>query len=91
MAASRAIGTKGVGRLMRAAGVEGVSRRRSAKTTTREQHAVPWRRIWWIATSGPPQPDRLWVTDIAYVATWIGLLYVTVVPRRSITRRGVAA
>ena len=73
------IGAKRVGRLMRRAGIAGASRRRSAKTTRRDQRAarvapdlVDWD---FSAASG----DRLWVADITYVRTGTGFLYLAVV------------
>jgi putative transposase len=63
---------------MRLAGLVGVSRRKSSKTTRRDSSARP-----------PPDlvernfsasgPDQLWVADIRYVATWAGFLYLAVV------------
>lgn len=72
------VGRKRVARLMRAAGLRGVSRRRFVRTTTADIHAVL-----------PPdlvdrnfrigELDRLWVADITYIATWTGFLYLAVV------------
>jgi putative transposase len=72
------VGRKRVARLMQAAGLQGVSRRRRVRTTTR-------------STSRQPAPDlverdftaagrdRLWVADITYIPTWRGFLYLAVV------------
>jgi putative transposase len=69
---------KRVARLMRLAGLEGVHRRRSVRTTVRDRDAAPApdlvNRIF-----SAPAPDRLWVADITYVPTWQGFLYVAVV------------
>ncbi len=73
------IGAKRVGRLMRAAGIAGVSRRRSAKTTTREQRAARVAPDLVDRDFSASAPDRLWVADITYVRTWTGFLYVAVV------------
>lgn len=72
------IGRKRVARLMRAAGLTGVSRRRFVRTTTPDNRAVL-----------PPdlvdrnfrigELDRLWVADITYIPTWTGFLYLAIV------------
>ena len=72
------VGRKRVARLMRAAGIQGVSRRTKVFTTTRAKDALP-----------PPDlvnrhfaadgPNRLWVADITYVPTDSGFLYLAVV------------
>jgi putative transposase len=71
------VGRKRVARLMRAAGLQGVSRRRFVTTTVR--------------AGGRPAPDlvdrnftaekpnRLWVADITYVPTWAGFIYLAIV------------
>ncbi len=72
------VGRKRVARLMKAAGLEGVSRRRKVLTTRRDPEA----------RSAPDLvdrnfradgPDQLWVADITYVPTWAGFLYLAVV------------
>ena len=73
------IGAKRVGRLMREAGIAGVSRRRSAKTTTREQRAGRVAPDLVDRDFSASAADRLWVADITYVMTWTGFLYVAVV------------
>ena len=72
------VSRKRVARLMRQAGLSGVVRRRTGKTTIR----VPG-----IATApdlvrrdfAPEAPNRLWVADLTEVATWEGKLYLAVV------------
>ena len=69
---------KRVPRLMRSAGLYGVSRRRWPKTTVRDRQARPApdlveRRFW------ASRPDEVWVADITYVPTWAGFLYLAVV------------
>jgi len=69
---------KRVARLMQAAGLEGVHRRRSTRTTIRDRDTAPAPDLVerMFAASCP---DTLWVADITYVPTWQGFLYVAVV------------
>ena len=69
---------KRIARLMRAAGLEGVSRRKGRRTTVRDREACPAPDLVKreFTASGP---DRLWVADITYIATWAGFLYLAVV------------
>lgn len=72
------VGRKRIARLMRAAGLEGVHRRRFARTTVRDETAAPAPdlvRRSFTATG----PDRLWVADITYLPTWQGFLYLAAV------------
>ena len=72
------VGQKRVARLMKQAGIEGASRRRSAKTTTRGEASRPAPDLVdrdFSATGA----DQLWVGDITYVPTWAGFLYLAVV------------
>ena len=72
------VGRKRVARLMRMAGVFGVSRRRVVITTKRSE-----------SESAAPdlvernftadRPNKLWVADITYVPTWAGFLYLAIV------------
>jgi putative transposase len=69
---------KRVARLMRAAGLEGVHRRRFVRTTVRDRDAAPApdlvnRRF------TASRPDQLWVADITYLPTWQGFLYLAAV------------
>ena len=77
-AAGVRIGRKRVARLMRAVGVQGVSRRKFQRTTRRDPAAVPAPDLVSrdFAAAGP---DRLWVADITYIPTWAGFLYLAVV------------
>jgi putative transposase len=73
-----AVGQKRVARLMREAGLRGVSRRKPFSTTRRDETARPApdlvdRRFESTA------PDRLWVADITYIPTAAGFLYLAVV------------
>lgn len=72
------VGKKRVARLMVAAGLEGVSRRRGARTTLRDADAAaaPDLVDRDFTASGP---DRLWVADITYVRTWEDFVYLAVV------------
>ena len=69
---------KRVARLMRAAGLEGVHRRRAVRTTVRDRDAAAAPDLV-NRTFSAAAPDRLWVADITYVPTWAGFLYVAVV------------
>ncbi len=72
------IGRKRVARLMRAAGLEGVSRRKGWKTTERDRDARPAPDLVQRAFTAKG-PDRLWVADITYIPTWAGFLFLAVV------------
>lgn len=75
---SVAVGRKRVARLMCAAGLSGVHRRRTFKSTKRDRDAAPAPDLVQRQFS-PAGPDQLWVTDITYVPTWSGFLYLAVV------------
>ena len=72
------VGRKRIARLMRAAGLRGVSRRKWIVTTVRAREARPApdlvERNFTAAT-----PNRLWVADITYIPTRAGFLYLAVV------------
>jgi putative transposase len=72
------VGRKRVARLMRRAGLEGVSRRRRTWTTRRDRDARPAPDLV-ERDFGAAGPDRLWVADITYIPTWTGFLYLAVV------------
>jgi putative transposase len=71
-------GRKRVARLMRGAGLRGVSRRKGFRTTVRDETARPAPDLVerQFTAAGP---DQLWVADITYVPTWAGFLYLAVV------------
>ena len=71
------VGKKRVSRLMKLAGLEGISRRRKYKST-RDKDARPAPDLVDrnFAAKGP---NELWVADITYVPTWSGFLYLAVV------------
>jgi putative transposase len=72
------VGRKRVARLMRAARVQGVSRRKFVVTTTRDGAAQPAPDLVQRQFQADG-PDQLWVADITYVPTWAGFLYLAVV------------
>jgi putative transposase len=72
------IGRKRVARLMQVAGVVGVSRRAFVTTTRRDPAARPAPDLVQRAFT-VDGPDRLWVADITYIATWTGFLFLAVV------------
>jgi len=72
------VGRKRVERLMKAAGIAGVSRRKAARTTWRDERVRPACDLV-DRNFHADQPDRLWVADITYVPTWAGFLYLAVV------------
>ena len=68
------VGRKRVERLMRAAGLSGYVKRRKFRTT----FGMPGVRVADDLVErdfNPPAPDRLWASDIKYVSTWEGTLY----------------
>ncbi|WP_255405379.1 IS3 family transposase [Sinomonas sp. R1AF57] len=70
-----AIGRDQTARLMRVAGIEGARRSKRVKTTRPDpasaRHPDLVRRQFTAAA-----PNRLWVTDLTFVATWAGVAYV---------------
>ena len=72
------IGRKRVARLMREEGLQGVSRRRSARTTVRDRRLRPANDLV-DRNFFAPAPNQLWVGDITYVPTWSGFIYLAVV------------
>jgi putative transposase len=73
-----AVGRDRIARLMRRAGLRGVSPRRFVTTTRRDEAARPApdlveRRFRAVG------PNQLWVADITYVPTWAGFLYLAMV------------
>jgi putative transposase len=72
------VGQKRVARLMRAAGLQGVTRRKATWTTLREPGAEPAPDLVQRDFS-VEKPDQLWVADITYIHTWSGFLYLAIV------------
>ena len=71
-------GRKRVARLMRDAGLAGVHRRRSIRTTRREPGVTPAPDLVERDFSAAG-PDRLWVADITYLPTLAGFLYLAAI------------
>jgi putative transposase len=72
------VGRKRVARLMRAAGLRGISRRRFVRTTIADKYAhLPPDLVDRNFRIG--ELDRLWVADITYIPTWAGFLYLAIV------------
>jgi len=72
------VGRDRVARLMRQAGLRGISRRRFVTTTRRDKTAraapdLVERRF------EAQEPNRIWVADITYIPTWAGFLYLAIV------------
>jgi putative transposase len=72
------VGRKRIARLMKRAGLAGVSRRKSTWTTRRDKDARPAPDLVERDFTAVG-PDRLWVADITYVPTWTGFLYLAIV------------
>jgi putative transposase len=72
------VGRKRVARLMQAAGLQGISRRKHTKTTLRRPDTRPTPDLV-KRNFAADHPDKLWVADITYVHTWAGFLYLSVV------------
>src|ERR1019366_282154 len=71
------VGRKRVARLMRHAGLAGVSRRKSTITTVRDGARQAPDLVDRNFTAD--RPNMLWVADITYIPTWAGFLYLAVV------------
>ena len=67
-----------VARIMRVAGLQGVSRRRGVRTTWRSKEDAPAGDLV-NRTFTATGPNQLWVADITYIPTWAGFLYLAVV------------
>ncbi len=69
------IGRDQVARLMRQQGIQGVRRGRRVRTTRRDDRANRSPDL--VARDfTADRPNRLWVTDLTFVATWSGVAYV---------------
>ena len=73
------VGKKRVARLMKRAGIAGVSRRRGFTVTTerdkRQRPAPDLVQRQFVADA----PDVLWIADMTYIPTWTGFMYLAVV------------
>ena len=67
-----------VARLMRAMGLEGIIRGKPIRTTVSDK-AAPCPLDHVNRQFHAPAPNRLWVSDFTYVATWTGFVYVAFV------------
>ena len=72
-------GRKRIARLMRGAGITGVSRRRGGPVTTRRDRESRPAPDLVDRDFSAPGPDRLWVSDITFIPTAAGFLYLAVV------------
>jgi len=72
------VGRKRIERLMKAAGLAGVSRRKGTRTTLRDERVRPACDLV-DRNFHADEPNRLWVADITYIPTWAGFLYLAVV------------
>lgn len=72
------VGKKRVARLMKNAGLVGISPRKRTFTTIRDAEARPSDDLVQRDFTAS-RPDQLWVADITYVPTWAGFLYLAVV------------
>ena len=89
------VGRDQVARLMRLAGIEGIRRRRRVRTTRPAEGAVRPADLVERDFSAEA-PNRLWVSDLTYVATWAGVAYVCFIidafrADRRLARRGAHA
>jgi len=78
-----------VARLMRAMGLEGVTRGNPIRTTVSDK-AAPCPLDHVNRQFHAPAPNMLWVSDFTYVATWTGFVYVAFVID-TYARRGCGA
>ena len=69
------VGRDQVARLMRSAGIEGVTRTKRVRTTKPDPGA-PRHPDLVDRNFTAAGPNQLWVTDLTYVATWAGVAYV---------------
>lgn len=72
------VSRKRIARLLKDAGLQGVSRRKGPVTTVRAAHSRPAPDLVQRAFRATG-PNHLWVADITYIATWSGTLYLAVV------------
>jgi putative transposase len=77
-AAGVRVGRKRVARLMQAAGLVGVCRRRWVATTTRSPDRRPAPDLV-ERQFRADRPNQLWVADATYIPTWAGFLFLAIV------------
>jgi len=73
----RKVGIRRITRLMRNAGLAGVSRRHFCVTTTRDGRPASPDLV--ERKFEADRPNKLWVADITYIPTWAGFLFLAVV------------
>jgi transposase InsO family protein len=73
----RRVGRKRVARLMRTAGLVGRTPRRFRRTTIADPSAEVQDLVQ--RQFDPTEPNQLWVSDITYIRTWEGWLYLAIV------------
>ncbi len=78
-AAGEGVGRKRVARLMRAMGIQGVTRRRPTTALRRKIAQARYAPDLVRRDFSAGGPDQLWVADITQVSTWHGWLYLAVV------------
>jgi putative transposase len=71
------VGKNRVARLMRCAGIQGVHRRKRGRTAIPAVDVAPHPDLV-ERNFTVDRPDQLWVSDITYVRTWAGWLYVAI-------------
>ncbi len=78
IAEGQAVSRKRIARLMRNAGLAGISRRKGTRTTVRDARARAAADL--VERNFTAEAlDQLWVADITYIPTWTGFLYLAVV------------
>jgi putative transposase len=73
--AGESVGRHRIARLMRAAGLQGRTKRRFRVVTTDSRHSEPIAPNRLALTPEPTRPNQTWVSDITYVPTDEGWLY----------------
>lgn len=69
------VGYNRIARLMRSAGLQGRQKRRYRVRTTDSRHDQPIAPNHLAVAPAPTKPDQIWVTDITYIETGEGWLY----------------
>ena len=77
--AGRRHGTKRIARLMKQVGLRGLGPKRFVPRTTQSQHAEPLAPNRLAHAPAPAGPNQIWLSDLTYVATQQGWLYVAVI------------
>jgi len=72
-------GKNRVARLMRQQGLRAKQKRRFRPQTTQSQHGLPVAENWLAQVPTPIRPNQIWVSDITYLPTTEGWLYLAVI------------